>query len=45
MLVINISVHFNNLQLEGLAGEELEVLAFSDIAWIPLETADGQDAV
>lgn len=39
MLVINISVYFGNLQLEGLAGEELELLAFYDIVWIPLEAA------
>lgn len=45
MLVINISVHFGNVQLEGSAGEELKALVFSDIAWIPLEAAGGQDAV
>jgi len=32
MLVINISVRFGSLQLEGLTAEELEGLAFSDIA-------------
>lgn len=45
MLVINIPVHFGNLQLEGLAGEELELLVFYGIVGIPLDAAGGQDAL